>query len=245
MKINKVKLNLLLDILMFIHMLPIIGIGFLIKSVLVPGYERNSIYGHDVELYFCGIDRHQWGTIHFLFSLVLIFLLGLHIVFHWKQVVCIFNKMLPLRLVRVVIALVLLMLTIVIGILPLIVTPQIKENVSHNAHANELPGVSHTYEPKQIKKQFHNIESTKDGSAGNTHGGHAKIEIYGYMTLNELAKKYKVNAKALALSINVPQGNMDERLGRLRRKYGFELSDLKRYLENKLTENIANEEDVK
>jgi hypothetical protein len=87
--------------LMFIVMMPIAGIGFLIKYVLVPGFKRNEIYGRDVELYYWGIDRHQWGTIHLVLSFVLLFLLLLHIVFHWKQIAGIFKTMVSKRVLRI------------------------------------------------------------------------------------------------------------------------------------------------
>ena len=51
------------------------------------------------------------------------------------------------------------------------------------------------------------------------------------MTINEVAKKYNVSAQELASFINVPVGNNDERLGRLRKRYGFQLSDLRGYIE--------------
>ncbi len=66
------KLNLITDGLMLLCMAAIAGIALLIKFVLVPGYQRWEIYGRNVELYFWGLDRHQWGTIHLLFGLVFI-----------------------------------------------------------------------------------------------------------------------------------------------------------------------------
>ena len=58
-KMNKSKLNLIIDFIMLIILIVIAGIGFLIKYVLVPGFKRNEIYGQDMELYFWGLDRHQ------------------------------------------------------------------------------------------------------------------------------------------------------------------------------------------
>jgi hypothetical protein len=86
-KINKLKLNLVIDLIMFLVMMAVAGIGFMIKYVLVPGSERNEIYGKGVELFYWGLDRHQWGNIHLILSLILLFLLLLHIFFHWNQIV--------------------------------------------------------------------------------------------------------------------------------------------------------------
>jgi predicted DNA-binding protein YlxM (UPF0122 family) len=53
------------------------------------------------------------------------------------------------------------------------------------------------------------------------------------MTINEIAEKYNISAHELAKRINVPVGNYDERLGRLRKKHAFQLSDLRDYIESK------------
>jgi hypothetical protein len=56
---NKPKINLVIDVVMMILLAMIAGLGFLIKYILVAGFERNAIYGGDAELYFWGLDRHQ------------------------------------------------------------------------------------------------------------------------------------------------------------------------------------------
>ncbi len=54
----KPKLNLIIDVFMFLLMMAIGGIGFLIKFILIPGSARWIRYGENVELYFWGMDRH-------------------------------------------------------------------------------------------------------------------------------------------------------------------------------------------
>jgi hypothetical protein len=238
MKINKPKLNLSIDILMFLVMIPIAGIGFLIKYVLVPGFKRNDIYGRDVELYYWGIDRHQWGTIHLILGFVLLFLLLLHISFHWKQIVCIFKCMVGKRLWRIALSITWIVFTIVFGIIPLFLTPEVKEGVSHHAHSNE-PGKGYYSEQREHKNQVVPQPGTEQSQGVTTleenhkHIKHSDIEIFGYMTINEVAEKYNVPAKELAKSINVPVVYNNERLGRLKKKYTFQLNDLKDYIENK------------
>jgi hypothetical protein len=240
MKINKPKLNLSIDILMFMLMIPIAGIGFLIKYVLVPGFKRNGIYGRDVELYYWGIDRHQWGTIHLILSFILLFLLLLHIFFHWKQIVCIFKCMVGKRLWRIVLSVTLIVFTVVFGIIPLFLSPEVEEGVSHHAQSNK-PGKGYHSKERQYKNQIivkpaieqeQEVTSIEDNQKNHRHTNHSDIEIFGYMTINEVAEKYNVPAKELAKSINVPVGYNDERLGRLKKRYTFQLNDLKDYIEN-------------
>ena len=63
------KWNYLIDAGLFICMMAIAGIGLLMKYVVLPGREVNLIYGNQTDLLFLGLDRHQWGSIHFIISL--------------------------------------------------------------------------------------------------------------------------------------------------------------------------------
>ncbi|MCW3806705.1 DUF4405 domain-containing protein [Plebeiibacterium marinum] len=241
MKINKPKLNLSIDILMFMLIIPIAGIGFLIKYVLVPGFKRNDIYGRDVELYYWGIDRHQWGTIHLILSFVLLFLLVLHIVFHWKQIIGIFKKMVPAKALRVILGSLLVLFTFVFGIVPFFLNPEVDESVLNHAH-NSKHGKGYSFEERQYKNK---VEAKPDIGQDQEkipdvehhtelkHAHQSDIEIYGNMTINEVAEKYNVSAHELAKSINVPTGNNNKRLGRLRKQYNFQLNDIRDYIESK------------
>ena len=90
---TKSKLNLSIDIVMFLLLVTMAGIGFLMKYVVVSGEERNVIYGNQTELEFFGLTRHQWGSIHLIISIIFLVLLSLHIILHWKLIVSIFNSM--------------------------------------------------------------------------------------------------------------------------------------------------------
>lgn len=244
MKINKSKLNLSIDILMFMLMIPIAGIGFLIKYVLVPGFKRNDIYGRDVELYYWGIDRHQWGTIHLTLSFVLLFLLVLHIVFHWKQIVRIFKKMVPAKVWRLILGSLLVLFTFIFGVIPFFLNPEVDESVLNHAHNSES-GKGYYSEERQYKNRTEiqpvieeiqedmPTEEQQKKQKNHQHEQHAEIEIYGSMTINEIAEKYNISAQELAKSINVPVGNNNERLGRLKKRYAFQLNDLRDYIESK------------
>jgi hypothetical protein len=241
MKVSKSKLNLSIDMLMFIVMMPIAGIGFLIKYVLVPGFKRNEIYGRDVELYYWGIDRHQWGTIHLVLSFVLLFLLLLHIVFHWKQIAGIFKTMVSKRVLRIFLGSLLVFFTIIFGILPLFVNPEIEEGVLNHAHNNKLRTGYYSEETQYksravaqpvAKKQLE-LEAASINQENPNHINHSEVEIYGYMTLHEVAERYNVSAQGLAKALNIPVGNNDERLGRLKKKYAFQLRDVRDYVESK------------
>ena len=78
----KSKINFMIDVIMFVVMMVIGGIGFLMKFVLVSGSKSWEIYGEKVDLFLWGWDRHQWGSLHLILGYLLLGLLVLHIVFH-------------------------------------------------------------------------------------------------------------------------------------------------------------------
>jgi hypothetical protein len=248
-KINNTKLNLSIDIIMFIVMMIIAGIGFMIKYVLVPGFKRNEIYGKDVELYFWGLDRHQWGTIHLILSFTFLFLLLFHIILHWTMIKCIYRKLIPKDTARTSLTASFIVLSAVFVIGPLFIKPEISTVVSHYYRRNEHRKYNEELHRKDSLKYKHLFSEQgrtdtvqviipilkKTQSENYTNGLHKKhqlydIEVYGSMTLKETAKKYNIPVSALAASINVPIEFANERLGRLRKQYGFHMNDLRKYI---------------
>jgi hypothetical protein len=124
---KKTKLNLIIDILLLLCFAAITGIGLLMRYVLVPGYLRWEIYGRNVSLFFCGLDRHQWGLIHFIISLVLLALLVLHVILHWQMIVAVYRKLIPNRFARQLTTLILIVLTVVLFAFPYFVKAQVIE----------------------------------------------------------------------------------------------------------------------
>ncbi len=124
---KKSKINLIIDALLLVCMAAIAGIGLLMRNVLIPGYQRWEIYGRNVELYFWGLDRHQWGTIHFIIALVLLGLLILHIVLHWTMILGIYHRLIPSVRARWITAIILLALTMALVLFSFVVRPDIYE----------------------------------------------------------------------------------------------------------------------
>ncbi len=121
----KSKINLIIDALMLLCISAIGGIGLLIKFVLVPGYKRWEIYGENVELLFRGLDRHDWGTIHFAVGLLFLFLLIVHIVLHWTVIVSVYCLLVPNRAARWAIAAALVCVTVFLFTFSYLVRPEV------------------------------------------------------------------------------------------------------------------------
>ncbi len=124
--IRKPILNFIINASMTLCMSAIIGIGFLIKYTLISGQERWDVYGRNVELYLFGMDRHQWGMLHLVLAFVLLGLLLLHIVFHWKIITNVYKKIIKEPVTKKVVALVFLMLCALMIVIPFFIHPEIE-----------------------------------------------------------------------------------------------------------------------
>ncbi|MCU4162873.1 DUF4405 domain-containing protein [Carboxylicivirga caseinilyticus] len=222
MRLTKIKLNFIIDIVMFIVMMMVVGVGFLMEYMLIPGSQRHEVYGRNVELYFWGFDRHQWGDVHLILGLILVFLLILHIVFHWKLIVAIYKRMFEGRILRVLLTIAIIIITVLLVIAPLFLKPQVVEGSS--SHGRE--------DRNELRRNDHSIN---EGTTFHTseHEDYS-VEIYGSMSLQEVADKYVIPVEDLASAIDVPVTMSGERLGRLKKDYGFDMNDLRDFVEEKI-----------
>jgi len=231
----KPKLNLVIDFIMLIVMMSVAGLGLLMKYVLLPGFKINEIYGSNVELYFWGLDRHQWGTIHLWLALFFIFLLILHIIFHWDMIVSIFRQMVQSKTTRLAFFIIIGILSVFLALAPFFIKPEIaqlerKHNRNRIPESIQLdPGTP--YVPSEAGKVVDNDTADIQRHHNN------EADINGTMTLNEISERFNISVEELAKAINVPADNSNERLGRLRKRYGFEMDDLRVFVLSKSQNN--------
>lgn len=134
---KKPVLNFVINSAMALCMAAIIGIGFLIEFTLISGQKRRVIYGENVDLYFMGMDRHQWGNLHLILGFILIGLLVLHIFLHWNIIKSVYNKAIKRPILNKVIASGFLVICLLLIFLPLFIKPEIKTNGKQKKHAVE------------------------------------------------------------------------------------------------------------
>ncbi len=232
-KKNQCKINLVIDAIMMIFLTMMAGLGFLIKYVLVPGFKRNALYGSDLELYFWGLDRHQWGSIHLYISFAFLFLILLHIILHWKMIGCIFRKMVPRRAMRTGIAVCIGVISLVFAIAPLLVSPDVAPLQSRNSQNHK----NRHFENGVLTEVQDSLplvyEAPQEERSHEIHPGHGRehsfsnLEIYGSMTLDEICRRYSVSVNEITGAMDIPVSQSTERIGRLKRRYGFEMDELK------------------
>ena len=131
---KKNNLNLIIDALLLICTAAVVGIGFLMKYVLVPGYRRWEIYDRNVDLFLWNLDRHQWGTIHLSIGLVFLGLLVLHIILHWSMIVRIYRGLIPNSLARWTAALAIVFITALLLAFPVLIKPEVHEQGRGQGH---------------------------------------------------------------------------------------------------------------
>lgn len=197
---DKPKLNFLIDILMFLCMSAMAGIGFLMNYVLIPGREAVVEYGRSVELLFLGLNRHDWGDIHLYLGFTLIGLLTLHIILHWHLIPGLYQRLLKNPAARTIGAWALVIVCLVFLFFPFAITPEVQEIAPGQGRVHELHDTS--------------------------------LEVRGSMTLQEVSRQYKIPTSVLKEELNLPASVPDrERLGRLRRTYGFNMSEVERIIQ--------------
>jgi hypothetical protein len=84
---RQARLNFSLDSLMFVVFF-LVSLSGLVAWLVLPsgGYQggRNPFYGATL----FSLTRHEWNDIHLWASLALIAILAIHLVLHWRWVVC-------------------------------------------------------------------------------------------------------------------------------------------------------------
>ena len=253
---SKSKINFLIDSLMFLCMSAIAGIGFLMKLVLIPGEDRWIKYGKNVELYVFNLDRHQWGTVHLVVALVLLGLLLLHIILHWKLIVGLFSKLITNKSARKLITIVFVFIIAFLFLFSFLIKPEMgeiirgqgrqvtDENIISETETTDIHDnkpiikddniiIEEIDDKKEVVKD--KISKSKLQDTEESHERHNRsdreIEIRGYMTIGEVSLANDVPSNYIKKKLNIPENVSDNQsLGSLRREYGFRMSDIEKII---------------
>jgi hypothetical protein len=75
---DRPKKNFLTDAVAFIGLVLLASTGILMRYILPPGSGRwKAIWG---------LDRHEWGGIHFWIAIVFLGILTIHLILHWRWI---------------------------------------------------------------------------------------------------------------------------------------------------------------
>ncbi|MFC2151041.1 DUF4405 domain-containing protein [Bacteroidota bacterium] len=252
---NKSKWNFVIDAIMFILMGIIAGLGLLIKYVLLPGTERWVKFGRNVDMTFWGFDRHDWGTIHFILGITLVVLLILHIILHWKVIICLYKNIIKRKAVRIACALSFTIITLFLICFPFLFQIDVEETLSgreryYSSIETTVPAESETKlfeEQPAIKEVFQDENSDRktiqdkkyeqnrpeEHAQHEHHNTDPSIEVKGYMTLSEVTNEYNIPEDYLKRKLNLPSSvSGSNQLGHLRKQYGFKMSEIESIIDS-------------
>jgi hypothetical protein len=193
-RVKRAKLNFAVDTVAFMAFVLLIATGILIRYVLPPGS------GHFSELW--GMDRHEWGEIHFWIAVTLLGSLVLHLFLHWRWIISMVKGH-PSEESGGRMALASVGLVALVGL----------------AVAPFFSPVEQTGEPP---RRLHS------SMAGEAETG----RIVGSMTLSEIERRTGVSPDIILRELGLPPDiPVDEGLGRLRKVHGFEMHELREIVE--------------
>lgn len=229
----KTKINFIIDTLMVLAMTAIIGIGLLIKYTLLTGSERWETYGQNVELTLWGMDRHQWGSIHLILGFFFIGLLLLHIIFHWKVITIYYRLFIRTQRGRIAFAWAFVGICLLLLVFPFFIPFKVTPLTRGEGHQHKGQRIH-----SQIDKTVHITEqsaapndSDQPTSSDHQHHGDPDVRVYGQMTLKEVARIYLVPSDSIRFFLGIPTSISDgERLGRIKRRVQFQMSDIEQYI---------------
>jgi len=197
---KQVQRNFVVDLAAFVAFVLLTTTGVLLRYILPPGSGRFTTLW--------GLDRHTWGQIHFWIALILLGILAIHLVLHWKWIVCMVKGR-PTegsgwRMALAVVGL--------IGLLGLAVAPLLSP-----VERKELPagqrGVAATEQRETVVPL-----------------------VTGAMSLEDVARRLEVPVPTLLRTLGLPEDIAPEtRLSQLRRQYGLTLHEVRRRLQTLTT----------
>lgn len=220
---RKTDWQYLVDTLLFICMFGIALIGIFLGFIIPEGPSAQPS-----SKYFLNLHRHQWGNIHLYLSLTFICLVIIHLTLDWKWIktkaVKIFKERWKTALISTA------LVSIFVVFLFWIFYP--KEPGGYEEYGRgEGRGAGRTY--SQV------IDSAQKEDLGAQ--DQSTVTITGTMTLLDLEKATRIPVSQIAKAIGLPSNVSEkETLGRLRKKYGFTMIELRDALNKLMNEEQEN-----
>jgi len=218
---RKADWQFLVDTLLFICMFGIALIGILLAFFIPEGPSAQPS-----SKYFLNLHRHQWGNIHLYLSLTFICLIIIHLTLDWKWIkskaVKIFKKRWKTALISTI------LVSIFVVFIFWLFYP--KEPGAYEEYGRgEGRGGGRAY------SQGTDLAQRKDLGAQDS----STVTITGTMTLLDLEKASGIPVSRIAEVLGLPSNVSEkETLGRLRKKYGFTMIELRDALTKLMNEEL-------
>lgn len=185
--------NFLVDSLSLVAFVLLVATGVIMYFVLPPGSHGTTLWG---------LGRHDWGDLHFWVAVSFLGLLAVHLILHWKWIVCMVqgrprdNKRARQRVTLGIVG--------VVALLMLIAAPLLSPTVEGPGGRGEGRG---------------------PGRAAAAVEQPAALEA---LTLDEVALVFGVSAHDLTHELGLPDQAADETLHQLADRHGLTLAEIRR-----------------
>ncbi len=228
---HRPTLNFLIDSVAFVAFSFLTTTGILTRYLLPPGSGRWATLW--------GLNRHQWGDLHFWVAVVLLGVLAIHLVLHWRWILCIVKGKRPdTSGWRVGLGLVGLIGLLGLAAAPLLAPVELNwvpRQASRTAPEPQEPGPTQAGAAIAIGDGASGQEpaaaqpSPEAPTQGQVSEYAGKDEIRGSMTLRQVARSTGVPLEQLVSRLGLPSAvDPEERLGRLRKRYDVSPEDVRR-----------------
>jgi hypothetical protein len=220
----------LVDILLFLSVVGIALIGFLMGLVIPKGPTAP-----ESTKYFLGLHRHQWSNIHFYLSIAFVIFVTIHILLGWKWIKNksqkIFKKRWNAALIFMAIASVLLIF-LFWALYPRVPGAYEGYGVRASERAKQQQLSDEGSPPSEEKILY------EDGSV--------YVVITGQTTLKQTEKATGIPAKTIASELRLPSNvSIDDTFGRLRKKYGFSLLEVRGVISDLLSREPPSQGEIR
>jgi hypothetical protein len=217
---RKNTLNYIVDALTLIAIVGMTGTGLIVRYTLPAGSGGRG-------LVLLGMDRHEWGGLHFWMAVGLGALLVLHVALHWAWV-CGTTRRLLRRGAKGGQARSGWDNAYGVGFLVVLSGAIVGFVLLANASVEVSAAKAQEHEREHESPRSSSPGSGRHGAEEDGHGGGASHEesIRGSMTLIEAAQALGVSVNELLDRLGWPMDTpVDERIGRLSRERGMEMSE--------------------
>lgn len=202
-------LNFVVDALALAGFVFLMATGLFLHYILPPGSNKSlSVWG---------LTRHEWGDIHFYIAVFIIAVLSLHLVLHWRWIVCaIQSKPKEGSGARVALGVAGLITLLLIAAAPFLSPTE--KSVSDGRNQNQQQSHSKNRQGKSIEVS----------------------NIGGSMTLAELEQMTDVPIHYILKELGIPGDvSPDQKLGILRKKYDFEMGTVRKIISSYLDDAVG------
>ncbi len=224
---KRTNVNFLVDALALVALVFLAATGALVRDVLPAGS------GHTRALW--GLDRHGWGHVHFWIAIAFCVAMVVHLVLHWGWITCVVRWDTSGRSKgRVVLVLIAVIALLALAVAPFFGTVEEIEEGRRGGRVGEREGRAREYGGGSVESGGGSVEY--EGGSVEYEGGDAEHRgedhtIHGSMTLRDVQELTGVPVDHIITTLRLPADvPRDERLGRLRRSYGFEIDDVRQII---------------